>query len=166
MGWVIYKMYSKYMDALKSRGRVPYIHAVFDAIQRELQLEGKQLPECVWNDDIRYLTFGRRTKRRQEIAVGNDDDMKIEEEVEEVMEQPKSPNADIPKSEQIASELLEGNERQTTDVLHQSADDIIYDSDQLDVDIVVDDENEFEIIEFKEEGRADAMSQDLEMVKL
>merc|ERR1712228_1122852 len=92
--WVIYKMYSKYMDALKSRGRVPYIHAVFDAIQSELQLEGRQLPECVWNDNIRYLTFGRRTKRKQEIAV--DDDVKIEEDVEEKKEQPKLSNADIP----------------------------------------------------------------------
>merc|ERR1712228_1082655 len=64
--WVIYKMYSKYMDALKLGGRTPYIHTVFDAIQTELQLDGKQLPECTWNDGIRYLTFGRRAKQNRE----------------------------------------------------------------------------------------------------
>merc|ERR1712228_601549 len=64
--WVIYKMYSKYMDALKLRGRTPYIHTVFDAIQTELQLDGMQLPECTWNDGIRYLTFGRRAKQNRE----------------------------------------------------------------------------------------------------
>merc|ERR1712130_970474 len=55
---LIYKMYKKYIAALDDSSKpMPFIHEIFDEIQTELQQEGKQLPECVWNDNTRYLTF-------------------------------------------------------------------------------------------------------------
>merc|ERR1712228_781227 len=59
---VIYKMYNKYMDAIDGmRKPFPFIHEVFDEIQTELQAEGKQLPESVWNDNTRNIIFKKRS---------------------------------------------------------------------------------------------------------
>merc|ERR1712228_218663 len=59
---VIYKMYSKYIDAIDGKRKpFPFIHEVFDEIQTELQAEGKQLPESVWNDNTRNIIFKKRS---------------------------------------------------------------------------------------------------------
>merc|ERR1711978_729633 len=61
--YLIHKMYCKYIDALDGkRSPFPFIHEVFDEIQVELQEEGRQLPESVWNDGTRYLVFKKRDK--------------------------------------------------------------------------------------------------------
>merc|ERR1712176_783454 len=59
--FLIFKMFKKYIAALDGkRTPFPFIHEVFDEIQTELQQEGKQLPESVWNDGTRYLVFKKR----------------------------------------------------------------------------------------------------------
>merc|ERR1711997_583571 len=55
-------MYTKYVEALESRKSTPFIHEIFDEIQKELQAEKCQLPECIWNDNTRYLVFKKRNK--------------------------------------------------------------------------------------------------------
>merc|ERR1712150_103814 len=52
----IHAMFQKYMDALDN-GQSPFVHEVFDEVQTELHEAGKQMPECTWNDDTRYLVF-------------------------------------------------------------------------------------------------------------
>merc|ERR1712228_406884 len=57
--WVVFKLYSQYCKALE-KGKMIFIHEVFDNIQKELQSEGSQLPESVWNDKTRYISFHRK----------------------------------------------------------------------------------------------------------
>jgi len=52
----IHAMFVKYTEALDN-GQSPFVHEVFDAVQTELHEAGKQMPECVWNDDTRYIVF-------------------------------------------------------------------------------------------------------------
>jgi len=54
---LIYKFYTKYCNALDSKERIPYMNRIFGEIQTELQNEGKQLPECVYNDQMEGLIF-------------------------------------------------------------------------------------------------------------
>merc|ERR1712228_203332 len=66
---VIYKMYSKYMDALDGkRTPFPFIHEVFDEIQAELHNDGKQLPESTWNDNTRNIIFKKRNINTKQIV--------------------------------------------------------------------------------------------------
>merc|ERR1712129_121617 len=51
------KFYTKYCNALDSKERTPYMNRIFGEIQTELQNEGKQLPECVYNDQMEFLIF-------------------------------------------------------------------------------------------------------------
>merc|ERR1712048_784502 len=79
---LIYKMYSKYMKALRYRSRrvawpMPFLHEVMDEIQTELQEEGKQLPTATYNDDTRYLTF---CVKEANIDGGSDDAQIVFEE--------------------------------------------------------------------------------------
>merc|ERR1712176_868212 len=37
-----------------------------DDIQQQMQEDGKQMPECTWNDGVRYLVFKENTKSKQE----------------------------------------------------------------------------------------------------
>merc|ERR1712150_143262 len=52
----IYAMFRKFVAAL-DKGQSPFVHEVFDAVQTELHEAGKQMPECTWNDDTRYMVF-------------------------------------------------------------------------------------------------------------
>eukprot|EP01084_Bolivina_argentea_P199140 340821_1 len=53
---VIYQFYKKYMKNLQENKR-KFIHEIFDEIQNELHDDGKQLSECTWNNDTRYIVF-------------------------------------------------------------------------------------------------------------
>merc|ERR1712228_159573 len=66
---VIYKMYNKYIDAIDgNRKPFPFIHEVFDEIQTELQAEGKQLPESVWNDNTRNIILKKRRAAMMDLS--------------------------------------------------------------------------------------------------
>merc|ERR1712228_363604 len=78
--WVIYKMFTKYMAAINGNKTMPFIHSIFDEIQKELQLEGRQLPECTYNDGVRYLCFAKnKNKKVGNIDIGGDGDDDVKE---------------------------------------------------------------------------------------
>merc|ERR1712228_1072287 len=90
---VIYKMYTKYIDAIDGKRKpFPFIHEVFDEIQTELQAEGKQLPESVWNDNTRNIIFKKRSngmigkspemQLADALVIGNNEGLKEENEIE------------------------------------------------------------------------------------
>merc|ERR1712228_1028421 len=80
--FVIHSMYKKYIETLE-QGKDAFIHEIFDFVQRELQLQGKQLPECVWNDDMRYLVFKKNKEKGEAVMeidnepVDDDDDIDV-----------------------------------------------------------------------------------------
>merc|ERR1712228_129994 len=52
----IHRFYQKYCSILDAKKKeIPFLFEIFDDIQEELQLEGKQLPESKWNDDTQYV---------------------------------------------------------------------------------------------------------------
>jgi len=56
--YVTHRFYQKYSAILNAKKReIPFIHEIFEEIQEELQLEGKQLPEAKWNDATQYIVF-------------------------------------------------------------------------------------------------------------
>merc|ERR1712228_1153672 len=59
----IHRFYQKYSAILDGKKReIPFLFEVFDDIQEELQLEGKQLPESKWNDETQYVIFKKKKK--------------------------------------------------------------------------------------------------------
>merc|ERR1712228_930852 len=73
---VIYKMYSKYVDAIDGKRKpFPFVHEVFDEIQTELQAEGKQLPESVWNDNTRNIIFKKRSAAMMDLSPHSNEQM-------------------------------------------------------------------------------------------
>eukprot|EP01084_Bolivina_argentea_P256425 431729_1 len=57
--YLIYGFYQKYTANLDDNQGL-FIHEIFDQIQEELHHDGKQLMECVWNNDTRYIKFCER----------------------------------------------------------------------------------------------------------
>jgi len=119
-------MYEKYMEAL-DKNQAPFIHEIFDSIQTELQKAGKQMPECVWNDDTRYLVFKKNKGGNEQ---DGDDEMEPKMDfVELASTSPASPN-----DEKIVSDLVEGNKGVTLnddaaepDIIFDEAGDSPYD---------------------------------------
>jgi len=56
---LIAKLYEKYKQKMEDED-APFIHEIMDEIQHELEDEGKQLPECVWNTGTRYVVFQKK----------------------------------------------------------------------------------------------------------
>merc|ERR1712228_632162 len=122
---VIYKMYSKYIDAIDGNRRpFPFIHEVFDEIQTELQAEGKQLPESVWNDNTRNIIFKKRSEPKQVVqsdAIENNQQNKpISSSIRKMPHSPMDDMNEIQladimqKTNDIAPESVEGNANEKT----------------------------------------------------
>eukprot|EP01084_Bolivina_argentea_P319784 554690_1 len=54
--YLIHQFYKKYTENLDNNS-VKFIHEIFDEIQAELHLAGKQHPEYTWNSGTRYIKF-------------------------------------------------------------------------------------------------------------
>merc|ERR1712228_400153 len=68
---VIHRLYQKYCSILdRKKNEIPFLFEVFDDIQEELQLEGKQLPESKWNDDTQYIVFKKIKNKENKISNG------------------------------------------------------------------------------------------------
>jgi len=117
--FVIHSMYEKYVAALNKK-ESPFIHEIFDAIQRELQAAGKQMPECVWNDDTRYIVFKKNKGLVSRMMDGSVRMPKLKEVELASATSPKQETNDQPvrlastsagalSDEAIVSNLLEGN---------------------------------------------------------
>ena len=89
--FVIREFYEKY-KAMLNGIETRYLFEIFDEIQTELQEQGKQLPECVWNDGTRYIVFKKNGKKKKSVPVIAPDSNAVEmvEIVEEDQEKGRS----------------------------------------------------------------------------
>merc|ERR1712228_35166 len=107
---VIYKMYNKYIDAIDGKRKpFPFIHEVFDEIQTELQAEGKQLPESVWNDNTRNIIFKKRSEAKQVVKTKPTDNEQLRQIPSSVTNVPQPIVHKNEIKHDIAPELVEGN---------------------------------------------------------
>merc|ERR1712228_93521 len=131
---VIYKMYKKYLDAIDgNRKPFPFIHEVFDEIQTELQAEGKQLPESVWNDNTRNIIFKKR-QAAKEVAKAKPIENEQQSIPSSIHKMPQTVNdaneiqlADVMKTKHdISPESVEGN---ADEKMNDNEIDILYSND-------------------------------------
>merc|ERR1712003_268558 len=76
--YVIQSFYDKYVNNLR-RNKEMFLYEIFDSIQHDLQKQGQQLPEAVWNDGTRFLMFKPNKKIKVEKAKVEADDEKHDE---------------------------------------------------------------------------------------
>ena len=79
---LIFKMYTKCMRALDIGQKRPFIHEIFDEVETELQNEGLQAPECIWNDGTRHLVLMKNKRNASNDRAVDGDQKQSEAEMD------------------------------------------------------------------------------------
>merc|ERR1712129_152848 len=75
--FVIQSFYRKYVNNLR-RNKEMFLYEIFDSIQHDLQKQGQQLPEAVWNDGTRFLMF--KPNKKIKVAEAKEENEDSDEE--------------------------------------------------------------------------------------